>query len=87
MFSIRSLPTFQIYRRGAKVAEQIGANPNLEAWLLEHDNAVPAAFSGSGRTLGGATLTGWDSHWHISALGSLRKTPGCHLPAGLCLVV
>ena len=53
MAGVRSLPTFQIYRRGTKVAEQIGANPKLEQWLLEHDNAMPTSFTGSGRTLGG----------------------------------
>ena len=55
MAGIRSLPTFQIYRRGTKVAEKLGADPNLEKWLLEHDNAMPESFMGTGRTLGGMT--------------------------------
>ena len=55
MAGIRSLPTFQIYRRGTKVAEKLGADPHLEQWLQEHDNAMPESFTGTGRTLGGRT--------------------------------
>ena len=74
MAGIRSLPTFQIYRRGTKVAEKLGADPNLEQWLQEHDNAMPESFTGTGRTLGG------EAHCNSAWLGVTRilekqKTP------------
>ena len=41
-------------RTGVKVAEKIGADPQLEAWLQEHDTPIPTSFSGAGQKLGGA---------------------------------
>lgn len=54
-FGIQSLPTFQIWRGGQKVAETIGATQNLEGWLEQHSSPIPSMepFKGSGRTLAG----------------------------------
>ena len=63
--AVVALPTFQIFKDGAKVGEVVGANVRALTALLEEHNAACSVFSGRGRTLAGApgpsTLVVWPS--------------------------
>lgn len=52
--AVAALPTFQIFKSGAKVDEVVGADVRALTALLEKHNAACSVFSGKGRTLAGA---------------------------------
>lgn len=53
---VTAMPTFQIYVKGQKVEQIVGANvPELKAALEKYKGQ--ASFAGTGRTLGGKVQT------------------------------